>query len=151
MSLSIGDPAPLFSLLDEHEQLFELKQQLGDKLLLVFYPGDNTPVCTKQLCDYRDGIEAFADLGVQIIGISNDDAESHKRFKAQYKLPFILLTDSDLAVADEYGCKSMLGMKRGLFLLDEAGIIRYQHVENLALFRRSREEVLTAIADLSKF
>ncbi len=148
MTLTIGDPAPQFALSDENGQMFELEQQLGSRLLLVFYPGDNTPVCTKQLCDYRDGIDAFQGLDVKVVGISSDDAESHLSFKSKHKLPFTLLTDSDLQVAADYGCKSILGMRRGLFLLDKAGIIQYQHVESLALFRRQRDEVLAAIRGL---
>ncbi len=150
MALKTGDPASLFTLPDENGQPFSLQQQLGTRLLLVFYPGDNTPVCTRQLCDYRDGIEAFAGMNVKVIGISSDDADSHRRFKAKHELPFTLLTDSDLSVAAEYGCKSMLGMRRGLFLVDTEGVVRYLHVESLAVFRRQREEVLAAIQSLDK-
>ena len=146
--LKVGDRAPDFSLVDDQGAEFELSGQRGQKLLLVFYPGDNTPVCTKQLCDYRDGVEAFADLGVRVVGISNDSGESHRRFKAKHKLPFTLLSDSDLNVAAQYDCKGLLGMKRAVFLLDEAGVIRYMHIETVALFRRSREELLQVIAGL---
>ncbi len=148
MSVNIGDKAPLFTLPDETGKPFSLEQQRGQRVLLVFYPGDETPVCTKQLCDYRDGIEAFQGLDVNVVGISRDDAESHQRFKAHHKLPFPLLIDADLSVAAEYGCKSMLGMRRGLFLVDAEGIVRYQHVESVALFRRQRDEVLQAIQAL---
>ena len=73
--LEVGDKAPGFVLEDDQGQPFDLGQQAGKKLLLVFYPGDDTPVCTKQLCDYRDGIEAFEGLGVEVVGISGDDGE----------------------------------------------------------------------------
>jgi thioredoxin-dependent peroxiredoxin len=105
-------------------------------------------VCTKQLCDYRDGVESFAGLGVKVVGISSDSAESHREFKAKHRLPFALLTDPDLKVAAQYDSKGLLGMKRSVFLLDEKGIIRYRHVESVALFRRTREEVLKAISSL---
>ena len=147
--LKINDKAPQFVLKDDQGQAFSLAEQAGHKVLLVFYPGDNTPVCTKQLCDYRDGIEAFAGLGVEVVGISNDSAESHRKFREKHGLPFTLLTDPDLKVATLYDSKGVLGMKRSVFLVDEAGVIRYLHVESVALFRRKREELLEVIRSLS--
>jgi peroxiredoxin Q/BCP len=145
--LKVGDTAPDFTLQSDSGKPFSLSAQRGSKLLLVFYPGDETPVCTRQLCDYRDGIEAFKGLGVTVVGISRNDAESHRRFKAHHDLPFTLLSDPDLAVAGLYDSKGMLGMKRSVFLVDEHGIIRYLHVERVALFRRTREELLEVIAE----
>ena len=147
--LKEGDKAPGFELADDADETFRLADHLGQKLLLVFYPGDDTPVCTRQLCDYRDGVEAFAGLGVTVIGISNDSVESHREFKRKHRLPFTLLSDPDLEVAGRYDSKGMLGMKRSVFLLDESGVIRYRHVETLALFRRHREELLEVIEGLA--
>jgi peroxiredoxin Q/BCP len=147
--LSVGDRAPRFVLENDRGEPFSLADQTGRRLLLVFYPGDDTPVCTRQLCDYRDGIEAFADLGVDVVGISNDGAESHRRFREKYALPFTLLTDPRLEVAASYDSKGVLGMKRSVFLVDEQGVIRYRHVESIALFRRKREELLEAIRKLA--
>jgi thioredoxin-dependent peroxiredoxin len=146
--LQVNDKAPEFSLRDEQGRSFSLASHRGERLLLVFYPGDNTPVCTRQLCDYRDGVEAFAGMGVQVVGISNDNADSHRKFKAKYNLPFILLTDADLKTAERYDSKGMMGMKRSVFLIDEEGVIRYKHIESLALFRRTRDELLKVIAGL---
>jgi peroxiredoxin Q/BCP len=146
--LQVSEKAPDFTLQDDEGADFSLADNRGQRILLVFYPGDNTPVCTRQLCDYRDGVESFAGLGVKVVGISNDSAESHREFKARYRLPFTLLTDPDLRVAAEYDSKGLLGMKRSVFLIDEKGIIRYRHVESVALFRRTREEVLKAISAL---
>jgi peroxiredoxin Q/BCP len=146
--LQVNDPAPEVHLKDEQGRWFSLADHLGERLLLVFYPGDDTPVCTRQMCDYRDGVEAFKGLGVRVIGISGDGAESHRKFKAKYDLPFNLLTDADLEVAGRYDSKGLLGMKRSVFLIDETGLIRYKHIEPLALFRRSRGELLKAIAGL---
>jgi thioredoxin-dependent peroxiredoxin len=146
--LKVNDKAPQFVLQDDQGGKFSLAEQAGRKVLLVFYPGDNTPVCTKQLCDYRDGIEAFAGLGVNVVGISNDSAESHRAFRQKYDLPFTLLTDPDLEVAALYDSKGLMGMKRSVFLVDEAGVIRYLHIESVALFRRKREELLEAIRSL---
>lgn len=147
--LKVNDKAPQFVLPDDQGGQFSLAEQAGQKILLVFYPGDNTPVCTKQLCDYRDGVEAFAGLGVQVVGISDDSAESHRTFRQKYDLPFTLLTDPGLEVAALYDSKGMLGMKRSVFLVDEAGVIRYLHIESVALFRRKREELLDAIRKLA--
>ena len=146
--LQVNDKAPEFSLRDEQGRSFSLASHRGERLLLVFYPGDNTPVCTRQLCDYRDGVEAFAGMGVQVVGISNDDAASHRQFKAKHNLPFILLTDADLKTAERYDSKGLMGMKRSVFLIDEEGVIRYKHIESLALFRRTRDELLEVIAGL---
>ena len=145
MSIRIGQKAPDFTLPADDGSRFTLSDNRGRRILLVFYPGDETPVCTRQLCDYRDGIEAFADLGVDVIGISRDDADSHRRFRERHDLPFTLLSDADMAVAEQYGCRGLIGMKRGVFLVDEAGIVHYAHVEAIAAFRRRREEILEAI------
>jgi len=147
--LKVNDRAPGFVLEDDEGKTFSLADQAGKKILLVFYPGDNTPVCTRQLCDYRDGIEAFDGLGVEVIGISNDSAESHRKFRAKHGLPFTLLTDPDLEVAARYDSKGILGMKRSIFLIDEQGYIRYLHIESVPVFRRKREELLAAIRSLS--
>ena len=146
--IELNDKAPDFSLQSDSGDNYQLTDHAGERVLLVFYPGDNTPVCTSQLCEYRDGIEAFADLGVTVVGISSDDLESHRRFRSKHDLPFVLLSDPDLEVAKRYGCKGTFGMKRAVFLVDEQGIVRYAHIEALALFRRRAEELLDAIKAL---
>ncbi len=143
--LKVGDQAPDFSLQDEAGQTFRLGEHKGQWMLLVFYPGDDTPVCTRQLCEYRDGIEEFEGLGVEVVGISADDADSHRRFKEKRDLPFTLLSDPDLEVAEAYGCSGALGMKRGVFLVDPERVVRYAHVEAVALFRRRRDELIDVI------
>ena len=147
--LKVNDEAPGFTLKDDRGEDFSLEDQRGQKVLLVFYPGDDTPVCTRQLCDYRDGIESFEGLGVKVVGISNDSTESHRRFREKHDLPFTLLSDDDMSVAERYDSKGMLGVKRSIFLVDEEGIIRYLHIETLALFRRKREELLEVIEQLA--
>lgn len=147
--LRINDKAPDFTLVDDSGNWFSLSEQATQKVLLVFYPGDNTPVCTKQLCDYRDGLESFDNLGVKVVGISHDGAESHRKFREKYDLPFTLLTDQEYEVAALYDSKGMLGMKRSVFLVDQSQTIRYLHVESLSLFRRRREEVLAAIENIN--
>lgn len=149
MPIRVGQKAPDFTLSADDGGQFTLSESLGRRVLLVFYPGDNTPVCTRQLCDYRDGIEEFAGLGVDVVGISRDDAESHRRFRDRHDLPFTLLSDVDMAVAGKFGCRGLIGMKRGVFLVDEHGVVRYAHVEAIAAFRRRREELLEAIQALA--
>jgi thioredoxin-dependent peroxiredoxin len=148
MTPQLNDSAPDFELEDADGRPFRLSEHTGRRILLVFYPGDDTPVCTRQLCDYRDGIDSFRDLGVEVVGISSDDPESHRRFREKHQLPFTLLSDPNLEVARQYDCKALIGMKRGVFLLDEEQVIRYRHVETLAVFRRSREELIEAIQKL---
>ena len=146
----VNQKAPEIKLAADDGTEFVLSDHLGARILLVFYPGDNTPVCTRQLCEYRDGIESFAELGVTVVGISSDGLESHRKFRQKHELPFVLLSDEDLEIADRYGCKGLLGMKRAVFLVDEAGIIRYAHIEVLALFKRSASELLAVIAQLDE-
>ena len=148
MTIEPGQQAPDFELSDQDGNRYALSERQGRRLLLVFYPGDDTPVCTAQLCDYRDGMDAFTDLGVDVVGISADDADSHRAFRDKHDLPFPLLTDPDLAVAQAYGCKGLMGMKRGVFLLDETHRVRYRHVESVAVFRRKRKELIEAIRAL---
>lgn len=148
MAIETGAAAPDFSLPDQDGKPFRLSEHRGRKLVLVFYPGDDTPVCTRQLCEYRDGIQEFADLDVDVVGISRNDGDSHRRFRDKYQLPFTLLTDQDLGVAETYDCKGLLGMKRGVFIVDEEGIVRYAHVETVSIFRRRKEELVAALATL---
>jgi len=143
--LTVNDIAPGFCLQGDSGEEYCLSDHAGHKVLLVFYPGDNTPVCTRQLCEYRDGIESFADLGVSVVGISSDDLESHRNFRSKYELPFVLLSDPGLKVAKLYGCKGRFGMKRAVFLVDETGVVRYAHIEALSLFRRRADELFAAI------
>jgi len=143
--IELNSKAPDFILQGDNGDDYRLSDHAGEKVLLVFYPGDNTPVCTRQLCEYRDGIESFSELGVSVVGISSDNLESHRDFRNKHELPFVLLSDPDLEVAKLYGCKGALGMKRAVFLVDEKGLVRYAHVEALALFRRRAEELLDVI------
>jgi len=146
----VNEKAPDFCLQGDDGEEYCLSDHAGQRVLLVFYPGDNTPVCTAQLCEYRDGIESFAGLGVSVVGISSDSLESHQKFRSKHDLPFVLLSDPDLEVAKLYGSKGTFGMKRAVFLVDEDGIVRYAHVEALAVFRRRASELLEAIEELDK-
>ncbi len=142
----VGDKAPDFNLLNQNQERVELKKILAQgKVLLVFYPGDDTPVCTAQLCDYRDHYAQFQQLGVQIYGISisHPDEHSNLKFSEKFHFPFPLLNDYDSRVTKAYKVISIFGQpKRALFLLAEDGTILYKHVESLPVFRRPSDELL---------
>ena len=122
--LTSGTRAPDFSLKDSEGQTVTLSQ-FRDKshVVLVFYPGDNTPVCTKQMCGLRDDYSAFKDAGVVILGINPQSAESHQGFSAKHGLPFPLLVDSEGSVIRAYGCKGLLMTARTVYGIDKAGTI----------------------------
>lgn len=132
MALAIGDKAPDFTLTDDAEQKVTLSQLRGKKVLLYFYPKDNTPGCTKEACDFRDHFDKFKKSGVLVYGISKDSAKAHTKFKQKYTLPFTLLVDDNADVCEDYGVinkkslfgKTFLGIQRSTFLIDEKGIIR---------------------------
>lgn len=121
----VGAPAPEFELLDQAGQLHSLEDYRDRWVVLYFYPKDDTPGCTTEACEFRDNIFAFNEMNAQILGVSFDDAKSHKKFAEQYSLPFPLLADTEGKAAEAYGVKTkMLGMtvaKRQTFLINPAG------------------------------
>ena len=130
--LSAGDKAPQFTLNDGDGNKVKLSDFKGKKVVLYFYPKDDTPGCTKEACSFRD---AFADLkkrDIKVLGVSKDSEASHKKFAAKYKLPFTLLADPDHSIADAYGVygekkfmgRTYLGVKRVTFLIDEKGKVK---------------------------
>ncbi len=131
MELKIFDPAPSFSLPATMGRTISLKQFLGSKVVLYFYPKDDTPGCTKEACHFRDGIAELNKSGAVILGISPDDVASHEKFIKKFSLPFPLLADVNHAVAEKYGVwveKSMygrkyMGIERSTFIIDSQGRI----------------------------
>ena len=131
MPLQTGDPAPIFIGRDQNNNVITLTDFLGKKLILYFYPKDNTPGCTAQACNLRDNYQALQDKGYQIIGISTDSIQSHQTFIKNYQLPFSLIADHDHTIHQQYGTwvqKSFLGKKywgtaRITFVIDEVGKI----------------------------
>jgi peroxiredoxin Q/BCP len=108
---------------------YTLSEQRGNPLVLVFYPGDDTAVCTKQLCSYTSDLDRFKDLGATVWGISPQDLDSHEAFARKYDLGFPLLADTDRAVAKAYGIAVMgLGLRRSVFILDGDGSVSWKHV-----------------------
>jgi peroxiredoxin len=143
----LNKKAPDFSLPDSEGNLVKLTDFAGKKLLIVFYPGDETTVCTQQLCSYNSGFEEFQKLGVQIVGINQNSVESHKNFKAKYKLVFPLLSDPTGKVCEAYDAKNFLGVKRSTFLLDENQKIIFENTI-LPLFYQNKDDIIGSIKKL---
>jgi peroxiredoxin Q/BCP len=127
-----GTIAPNFAANDANGETVRLKELRGEKVVLYFYPKDDTPGCTKEACSFRDAFTDFKKRGIRVLGVSEDSEASHKKFTAKYKLPFTLLADPDHAIADAYGVygekkfmgRTYLGVKRMTFLIDEKGKIK---------------------------
>ena len=144
----VGDRAPGFEL-ESTEGTLRLAERLEkNAVLLVFYPGDDTPVCTRQLCDYRDNLSVFQGLGVDVVAVNPQSLASHGSFAEKHGLPFPLCADEDKEVCKAYGATGLLGMtKRALFLIDRKGIVRYRKVD-LPIFRRTADELRGLLTDL---
>lgn len=128
MPLKIGDKIPAFSAVDTNGNLFDSKDVVGKKAAVIyFYPKDNTRVCTEQACSFRDQYEEFKALGAEVIGISSDSLKSHQNFASRYKLPFILLSDSDKKLRKLFGVPNdLLGLIPGrvTYIADKEGIVQ---------------------------
>jgi peroxiredoxin Q/BCP len=149
---AVGSRAPDFSLIDQDGKEVTLQSLfMESSLLIVFYPGDFTLVCTKQLCNYQDHLESFKSVGVQVVGVSSNSKESHKRFSEEYRFQFPLLHDPKGVTAKSYGCSSLLmmgGMSRAVFIINPSGHIVYRYVEPTVLSRRKSGELLAIIENL---
>ena len=145
--IAIGDQAPDFTL-EGTDGRFTLSEHRGEIVVLLFYPGDETPVCTKQFCSYRDtGLE---DLAATVVGISAQDLKSHKRFTEHHGLTVPLLADEHKKVAKAYGVAvPMVGTRRAVFVIDEQGIVRFRHVHMLGLDYMDADELRSAVATAS--
>ena len=128
-----GDHAPDFEL-DGTDGPFRLSDHRGERVVLLFYPGDNTAVCTRQFCSYRDNAEAFGALDATVVGISSQSVESHRGFSAKHELNVPLLADEGGAVAKLYGAHApVVGTKRAVIVVDEDGVVRHRHDHLLGL------------------
>ncbi|MGN0478143.1 MAG: thioredoxin-dependent thiol peroxidase [Hominenteromicrobium sp.] len=129
--LEIGTKAPDFTLTDQNGETVRLSDFLGGKVVLYFYPKDNTPGCTRQACAFASSYHDFRTRNIAVIGISKDSAASHRKFADKYDLPFVLLADPDLQAIQAYGVwqekklygKVSMGVVRSTFIIDEAGMI----------------------------
>lgn len=145
--MKTDDKAPDFKLEDGNGGEWRLSDQSGKTVVLLFYPGDDTPVCTKQLCSVRDNWVRYQETGAVVVGISTDSVESHNAFSGKYDLPMTLLSDPEGAVAGLYDARSWIPGRsaRAVVVIDKKGYISYYKVEALSLFRPGDEEVLEAI------
>jgi len=141
--LTVGEKAPAFSLLDQSGNAVTLDEHRGKRnVVLIFYPGDKTPGCTRQLCAVRDQFELFTNSDTAVFGVNPQGAESHQRFANKHDFPFPLLVDRDKEVLSAYGCKGVLVTKRTVYGIDKEGMIVFA--------RRgmpSNEEVLEAFKE----
>ena len=141
----VGEPAPDFELPGTNGP-FRLSEHRGERVVLLFYPGANTMVCTKQFCSYRDRAEDFAALNATVLGISSQDLASHEAFSAKHGLNVPLLADVNKQVAKSYSAFSpRLGIKRAVIVIDEQGIVRHRHDHILGLDFQSVDDLKAAL------
>lgn len=148
MELQAGDKAPDFKTKDQDGKVVSLKDFKGKKVALYFYPEDDTQVCTVQACNLRDNYAELKKHGITILGVSPNDEKSHKKFEAKYNLPFTLLVDDDLKIANKYGVwaekvlygNRHMGIVRSTYLINEDGKIH--HIIKRALSKTHTQQIL---------
>jgi peroxiredoxin Q/BCP len=146
MAASTGDLAPDFTLPGTGGKTYSLSSYRGQPVVVVFYPGDDSPVCTKQLNSYNNELTAFEGVGAQVLAISAQDMASHEAFADKYGFKFPLLADTDKSVAAAYGTVGPLGFpRRSVFVIDGSGVIRYAHRAIAGLTFRPVEELVAAV------
>lgn len=149
MSIGVGDKAPAFTLPATGGSTISLSDFAGKAVVLVFYPGDDTPVCTKQLGSYSRDLDEFESLNAQVLGISAQSIDSHEMFAGKQEIKFPLLSDSDKTVAGAYGTLGPLGFpRRSVFIVDKHGVIRYAHRAIAGLTYRPVSELVEVLSSL---
>ncbi len=145
----VGEQAPDFEL-SGTDGSFKLSDHRGERVVLLFYPGDNTPVCTRQFCSYRDRADDFASLPATVVGISSQDLDSHQQFAEKHGLTVPLLADTDKQVAKAYSAfAGRLGQtKRAVIVIDEQGVVRHRHDHLLGLDYQSVDDLKQALDGL---
>lgn len=147
--LGLHQPVPEFTLPADNGENISLAQYRGQsRVLIFFYPGDFTPVCTAEVCAFRDDYDKFEQRGITILGISGDPVEKHRRFAAECKVPFRLLSDVELTVSRAYGARGLLGMRRAYFFIDTDGTLLWQHAEVLPIFKLSNSRLIEEIDEV---
>lgn len=146
-SIEIGNRAPDFALTDQFGGEWRLSAQTGKTVVLLFYPADNSPVCTKQMCAVRDNWADYEATGAEVVGISTDSAKSHQKFAAKHDLPLRLLADEAGEVTKQYDVKSWLPNRsaRAVVVIDKNGTIRHYKVQNLSILRPKDDDILQTI------
>lgn len=143
---AVGEPAPDFEL-EGTDGPFRLSDQRGRRVVLLFYPGDEQPVCTKQFCSYRDRNVDAESLGAVMVGINSKSLESHRKFTAHHRLNVPLLADPGGEVAKLYGARApVVGTRRAVVIVDEQGVVRYRHDHRLGLDFHDVDQLREALA-----
>jgi peroxiredoxin Q/BCP len=145
----VGDQAPDFELVGT-DGTFRLSDHRGERVVLLFYPGDETPVCTKQFCSYRDRADDMAQLDATVVGISTQDLDSHKSFIENHGLTVPLLADPEKKAVNAFGVKGPFGAQRAVIIVDENGIVRHRHVHKVGLTFQSVDDIKEALAGLGE-
>ena len=149
MSINVGDVAPDFTLPSTGASDVSLKDYSGRPVVLVFYPGDDTPVCTKQLNSYNNDLAQFEALDAQVLGISAQGLDSHEKFAGKHGFKFPLLADTDKKVASLYGTLGPIGFpRRSVFIVDGSGTVRYAHRAIAGLTYRPVSELVEVLSKL---
>jgi peroxiredoxin Q/BCP len=143
---NIGDAAPDFTLPGTGARDYTLSSYRGQPVVLVFYPGDNTAVCTTQLKTYTADFDEFEGVGAQILGISPQDVASHEGFSDKHGFTFPLLADTDKSVGRDYGILGLMGLyRRSVFVVDAQGVLRYAHRAIVGLTYKPTAELIAAV------
>ena len=146
MGLDVGDQAPDVEL-DGTEGRFRLSDHRGKRVVLLFYPGDFTPVCTKQFCSYAERAEDMSSLDATVVGLSAQDVDSHSKFVSENGIPVPLLADPDKKVAKAFGASApVVGTRRAVVIVDADGKVAYKHVHKLGLDFQTVDEIREALA-----
>lgn len=147
--LNLNEPAPDFLLKDGSGNDWHLTDHRGKVVVLLFYPGDETPVCTRQMCSVRDRWEDYQATGAEVVGISTDSVESHRKFAEHHELPLRLLSDAEGKVSNLYGAKSIIPGRtaRSVFVIDAGGKVRYQDVRPVGLLKPKDDVIISAIRE----
>ncbi len=146
--LNVGDPAPDFALPGTGGKTYRLSDYRGRKLVLAFYPGDFTAVCTRQFCSYRDQADKLDGLGADVLGISPQSVSSHERFAEEKRLNVPLLADEDKRTARAYGVLAGPMVRRAIFVVDEEGIVRHRKVTLAGLSYESVDDLERAVTSV---
>jgi peroxiredoxin Q/BCP len=163
--VDVGDAAPDFELPGTEGRTFRLSEQRGHNVVLAFYPGDATTVCTAQFCSYRDKSDKLDELDAEVVGISPQSVDSHERWTEEQELSVPLLADQDLAVSKRYGVTAWLGplsrftgledtpsgryIQRAIFIIDGEGVVRYRHVSRTGARFQSVEDIERALSAIA--
>lgn len=139
--LAVGDTAPMFTLKDQDNKTFDVKDYLGKKMLVIyFYPKDESSGCTKEACAFRDSFTDYSNAGAMVIGINNESVETHKKFQENHNLPFVLLSDPNKQVINKFGVKNKFFMTgRETFVVDLNGKIAFVYNSEMQAVKHTTE------------